>query len=200
LNGKITGRAGRLRRPRRSSEIAFVSTIDADGRRNLAPFSFFTGISANPPAICFAPMVRSDGSHKDTLRNIEATREFAVNVVSEEIAQQMNACAPDFPPEEDEFAISGLTPIASDLIRPPRVGESKVSMECRLLQIVTVSEKPLGGSLVIGEVLRFHVAEELVDRFRIDFDKLRAIGRMAGPEYLKTTERFAMVRPTLKPR
>jgi len=181
--------------------IAFVSTINAAGQRNLAPFSFFTGISANPPVICFAPMVRgSDGSRKDTLRNIDAMSEFVVNVVSEEIAQQMNACAPEFPPEVDEFEISGLTPVVSDLVRPPRVGESKVSMECRLLQLVTVSEKPLGGSLVIGEVLRFHVAGELVDHFRIDSDKLRAIGRMAGPEYVKTTERFSMVRPTLKRR
>ena len=177
--------------------IAFVSTVSAEGARNLAPFSFFTGISANPPAICFAPMVRgSDGGRKDTLRNIEATGEFVVNVVSEEIAQQMNACSPEFLPEVDEFGISGLTAVASDLVRPPRVGESKVSMECRLLQIVDVSAKPLGGSLVIGEVLRFHVAEALIDGFRIDSDGLRAIGRMAGPEYVRTTERFSMIRPT----
>jgi flavin reductase (DIM6/NTAB) family NADH-FMN oxidoreductase RutF len=176
--------------------IAFVSTVSPEGAGNLAPFSFFTGISANPPVICFAPMVRgSDGSRKDTLRNIEATREFVVNVVSEEIAQQMNACAPEFPPDVDEFTVSGLTPVASDLVRPPRVAESKVSMECRLLQIVDVSAKPLGGSLVIGEVLRFHIANEIMDGFRIDSDGLRAIGRMAGPEYVKTTKRFVMVRP-----
>ncbi len=177
--------------------VAFVSTVNAEGARNLAPFSFFTGISANPPAICFAPMMRgSGGGRKDTLRNIEATGEFVVNVVSEEIAQQMNACSPEFLPEVDEFEISGLTAVACDLVRPPRVRESKVSMECRLLQIVEVSAKPLGGSLVIGEVLRFHVADELIEAFRIDSDGLRAIGRMAGPEYVKTTGRFSMIRPT----
>jgi flavin reductase (DIM6/NTAB) family NADH-FMN oxidoreductase RutF len=177
--------------------IAFVSSLSPHGIRNLAPFSFFTAISANPPVICFAPMVRgSGGGRKDTLRNIEATGEFVVNVVSEEIAQQMNACSPEFPPEVDEFVISGLTPVASDLVGPPRVGESKASLECRLLQIVAVSEKPLGGSLVIGEVVRFHVAEEILDGFRIDSGALRAIGRMAGPDYVKTADRFKMVRPT----
>ncbi len=90
----------------------------------------------------------SDGGRKDTLRNIEATGEFVVNVVPEEIAQQMNACSPEFPPEVDEFEVSGLTPVASDLVKPPRVGESKVSMECRLVRVVEVSDKPLGGSRV----------------------------------------------------
>jgi len=176
--------------------IAFVSTVNAGGARNLAPFSFFTGVSADPPVVCFSPLRRaSDGSRKDTLRNIEATGEFVVNVVPEEIAQQMNACSPEFPPEVDEFEISGLTAVASDLVKPPRVGESKISMECRLIRIVEVSDKPLGGSLVIGEVLRFHIAGEIADGFRIDADKLRAIGRMGGPDYVRTADRFVMIRP-----
>jgi flavin reductase (DIM6/NTAB) family NADH-FMN oxidoreductase RutF len=176
--------------------IAFVSSLSAAGIRNLAPFSFFTGISANPPAVCFSPMIRaSDGQKKDTLRNIEETREFVINVVSEDFAEKMNICSAEFPPEVDEFEASGLTPIASDLVRPPRVGESRAAMECRLLQIVNVSPKPLGGSLVIGEVLRFHVADGLFDDFRIDPDRLRAIGRMGGPSYARTTDRFAMERP-----
>jgi flavin reductase (DIM6/NTAB) family NADH-FMN oxidoreductase RutF len=176
--------------------IAFVSTISVDGIRNLAPFSFFTGISANPPVICFSPMVRgSDGTRKDTLLNIDAVKEFVVNVVSEEFAEKMNVCSAEFPPEVDEFEMSGLTPIASDLVRPPRVQESHISMECRLIEIVEVSSKPLGGSLVIGEVLRFHVADALFDNYKIDPDKLHAIGRMAGPTYTRTTDLFDMVRP-----
>src|SRR3954453_9921625 len=87
--------------------IAFVSTIDAQGVRNLAPFSFFTAISANPPVICFSPMVRGNQSHKDTLRNVEETREFVVNIVSEDFAAQMNICSAEFPPEIDEFIESG---------------------------------------------------------------------------------------------
>ncbi len=176
--------------------IAFVSSISPDGVRNLAPFSFFTGISANPPVICFSPMIRgTDGSRKDTRTNIEQTREFVVNIVSEDFAQKMNICSIEFPPDVDEFAASGLTPIPSDLVKPPRVKESRVNMECRLLQIVDVSSKPLGGSLVIGEVLRFHVADELFDNFKIDPGLLQPIGRMGGPTYTRVTDRFDMIRP-----
>ncbi len=176
--------------------IAFVSSMSPDGIRNLAPFSFFTVISANPPVICFAPLVRSaDGSRKDTLKNIEATGEFAVNIVSEDFAEQMNMCSADFPPDVDEFAHSGLTPVPSEHVKPPRVGESRFQMECRLMQIVHVSEKPLGGSLVIGEVIRFHVRDELFRNFAIDPDGLRAIGRMGGPTYTRTADRFDLVRP-----
>jgi flavin reductase (DIM6/NTAB) family NADH-FMN oxidoreductase RutF len=129
--------------------IAFVSTISLAGIVNLAPFSFFTAASANPPVICFCPMVRANGSTKDTLNNICETREFVVNIVSEEISRQMNICSGDYPPEVDEFAVSGLTPIASEVVKPPRVKESRVQMECRLVQIVQISIKPLGGSMVL---------------------------------------------------
>jgi flavin reductase (DIM6/NTAB) family NADH-FMN oxidoreductase RutF len=176
--------------------IAFVSTLSREGILNLAPFSFFTGVSANPPVICFSPMIRgSDGNRKDTLNNIETTREFVVNIVSEDFAVQMNICSTEFPPEVDEFQHSGLTPISSDLVKAPRVKESKINLECRLLQVLHVSPKPLGGSLVLGEVLRFHIADELWDDYRIDPNKLRPIGRMGGPTYTRTTDRFDLVRP-----
>ncbi len=179
--------------------IAFVSTVDAGGVRNLAPFSFFTAASANPPVVCFCPLARAGRNglnpRKDTLRNIEATGEFVVNVVSEEIASAMNECAAELPPEVDEFAVSGLTPMASELVRPPRVAESQVQMECRLLQIVEVSAQPLGGSLVLGEVVRFHVREALAHDFHIDANKLNAIGRMSGNAYARTKDRFDLIRP-----
>jgi flavin reductase (DIM6/NTAB) family NADH-FMN oxidoreductase RutF len=175
--------------------IAFVSTVSAEGILNLAPFSYFTAIGANPPAVCFCPSVRRDGSRKDTLRNVEATGEFVVNVVSEEFTAQMNACSAEFPPDIDEFAVSGLTPIPSDLVKPPRVRESYINMECRVLQVVHVSLKPLGGSLVIGEVLRFHVDDAIVADYVIDPAKLRPIGRMGGPTYTRTTDRFDLERP-----
>ncbi len=181
--------------------IAFVSSMDAEGVRNLAPFSFFTVASANPPIVCFCPMIRGNAANslpptKDTLRNILATREFVVNIVSEEFAVQMNACSAELPPEVDEFMVSGLTPLASDLVRPPRVAESHVQMECRLRQVVHVSTGPLGGSLVLGEVLRFHVREALLNNFRVDPEKLHAIGRMAGSTYARTRDRFDMERPS----
>lgn len=176
--------------------IAFVATLSGDGVRNLAPFSFFTGVSANPPVICFAPMIRSsDGGKKDTLRNIEATREFVVNIVSEDFAAQMNMCAAEFPPEVDEFTQSGLTAVPSEVVAPPRVAESRIQFECRLVQVVEVSPRPLGGSLVLGEIVRAHVAEELFDDFRIDPDRLRPIGRMGGFTYTRVTDRFDLVRP-----
>ncbi|MCU1261901.1 MAG: hypothetical protein JWO80_4786 [Bryobacterales bacterium] len=176
--------------------IAFVSTLSAAGVRNLAPFSFFTAVSANPPVICFSPMIRgSDASKKDTLRNIEETGEFVVNVVSEEFAKAMNACSGEYPPEVDEFDVSKLTPIPSEAVKPPRVAEAHVQMECRLCKVVHVSAKPLGGSLVLGEVLRFHVDDAIVHNFSIDPDKLNAIGRMGGPTYVRTTNRFDMQRP-----
>jgi len=176
--------------------IAFVSTVDAAGIRNLAPFSYFTACSSNPPVVCFCTSVRLGPSpYKDTLRNVETTGEFVVNIVSEEFAAQMNMCSADVPPEVDEFALSGLTPLASDLVAPPRVAESKVQMECRLRQIVRVSDQPGGGILVLGEVVRFHILDELLDGFRIDPDKLNAIGRMGGPTYVRTQDRFNMERP-----
>ena len=176
--------------------IAFVSTIDPSGIRNLAPFSFFTVASANPPVICFTPMVRpSEKPVKDTLQNIRDTGEFVINIVSEDFGPQMNVTAGDYPPEVDEFEVAGLTPVKSDLVRPDRVGESQVQMECRLLRIVEVSALPMGGSVVFGQVLRFHVADEAVENYRIDPAKLRAIGRMGGAGYTRTTEVFEMERP-----
>jgi flavin reductase (DIM6/NTAB) family NADH-FMN oxidoreductase RutF len=176
--------------------IAFVSTLSRDGIPNLAPFSFFTAVSANPPVVCFCP-VRRPGSnpYKDTLSNILATREFVVNVVSEEFAEKMNACSADFPPEVDEFEASGLTPIASDLVKPPRVAESHIHMECKLYLAIEFGELPGSGNLVLGEVVRFHVDDQYFDDFKIDPDKLRPIGRMAGATYTRTTDRFDMLRP-----
>jgi len=176
--------------------IAFVSTIDSAGIRNLAPFSYFTACGSNPPFVCFSSAVRSGPRlHKDTLRNVEATGEFVVNIVSEEFADQMNRTSADVAPEVDEFALSGLTPIPSDLVKPPRVAESKAQMECRLHQAIHLSDRPGGGVLVVGEVLRFHVLDSLLDGYKIDPDKLNAIGRMGGPSYVRTHDRFDMQRP-----
>jgi flavin reductase (DIM6/NTAB) family NADH-FMN oxidoreductase RutF len=178
--------------------IAFVSTISRAGVRNLAPFSFFTAASANPPVVCFAPMVRgSDGQQKDTLRNVQETGEFVVNIVSEEFIEKMNICSAEFPPDVDEWEKSGLTPVASECVKPARVQESRFHMECKLVDVVSVSKQPLGGSLVLGEVLRFHVADELFDNYRIAPEKLRAVGRMGGPSYARTTDRFNLERPKL---
>jgi flavin reductase (DIM6/NTAB) family NADH-FMN oxidoreductase RutF len=106
-------------------------------------------------------------------------------------------CSADFPPEVNEFEVSGLTPVSSDLVKPPRVHESRIQMECRLLQIVEIDDQPLGASIVIGRIVRFHLDDSLFDDYRIDPDKLRAIGRMGGPTYSRTMDRFDMPRPAV---
>jgi flavin reductase (DIM6/NTAB) family NADH-FMN oxidoreductase RutF len=172
--------------------IAFVSTLSADGVYNLAPFSFFNAVCAEPPVVSFCPTVRVPP--KDTLANIQATKEFVINIVSEEIAEQMNVCAGEYSTEVDEFGLSGLTPIPSDIVRPPRVLESHVNMECRMIQVIEVSTLPRGGNLVLGEVVRFHVDDAVVTNSGIDPDKLRAIGRMSGSSYVRTRDRFDLIR------
>ena len=173
--------------------IAFVSSVSADGVRNLAPFSFFNAICGEPPVICFS--VSNREPRKDTLANVRATGEFVVNIVSEEIAAQMNLASGEYPADVDEFDVSGLTAVPSDLVQAPRVKESHVNMECRLMQIIEVSARPMGGSLVLGEVVRFHIDDAVISDFRIDADKLAAVGRMSGYDYARTRDRFSLVRP-----
>jgi flavin reductase (DIM6/NTAB) family NADH-FMN oxidoreductase RutF len=176
--------------------IAFVSTLNTEGAFNVAPCSFFTVASSNPPVLVFTIARRTNPNPaKDTLRNIRTAREFVVNIVSEEIGQKMNLCAGEYPPDVDEFEVSGLTPIPSDVVKPPRVAESHINMECRLLYVIEMSGLVSGGNLVLGEVVRFHVDDAYVNNFRIDQDKLHAIGRMAGNSYTRTQDRFDMIRP-----
>lgn len=179
--------------------IAFVSTIGPTGVLNLAPFSFFTGVCNDPPMVCFSA-TRRDGEKKDTVRNIEFAGEFVINVVDEAIAEAMNATSADFPSEISEFEVAGLTPIASDLVRPARVAESPASMECRVVQIIELGEAPRQASLTIGEVLRFHLRDDLyIENGKVDVAKLRAVGRLVGDLYCHTDGIFAMKRPQYVP-
>ena len=174
--------------------IAFVSTVSPAGVNNLAPFSFFNAVCGNPPVVLFCPVWRNPP--KDTLVNIRANREFVINIVNEDIVEAMNVCSAEFTPDVDEFQVSGLTAVKSDLVAPMRVAESPVSMECRLLQIVEVGNGPMSGNIVIGEVMRFHVNDAIIDeQFTIDADKLKAVGRMSGYDYATTRDRFSLVRP-----
>jgi flavin reductase (DIM6/NTAB) family NADH-FMN oxidoreductase RutF len=181
--------------------VALVSTVDREGVANLAPFSFFTGVGSVPPTLLFCPGVRArslgagEDLRKDTLRNVEETGEFVVNAVSDAISAAANATAAEVPPEVDEFDLSGLTAVASDLVRPPRVAESPAQMECKLLQVIYTSREPGGGVIVLGEIVRFHVRKDLVDNFRVDPEGLDAVGRMAGNTWARTRERVELVRP-----
>jgi flavin reductase (DIM6/NTAB) family NADH-FMN oxidoreductase RutF len=184
--------------------VALVSTMDRGGVANLAPFSAFCQAGANPPAVVFCPALRVPAGadadprrdlRKDTLRNIEETGEFVVNAVSEAIAAAANATAAEVPPEVDEFRLAGLTPLASHAVRPLRVAESPAQMECKLLQVVYVSRAPGAGVIVVGEVVRFHVRQDLVENFRVDPAGLDAAGRMAGNTWVRTRDRFELIRP-----
>jgi flavin reductase (DIM6/NTAB) family NADH-FMN oxidoreductase RutF len=180
--------------------IALVSTMSREGVANLAPFSFFCGVGSNPPTVLFCPTLRAGasaeaGERKDTLRNVEETGEFVINVVSEAIAAAANAASAEVPPEVDEFPLSGLTPIPSQAVRPSRVAESPAQMECKLLQVIYTGHAPSSGVIVLGEVVRFHVREELVENFRVDPTGLDAVGRMAGNTWVRTRDRIELVRP-----
>ncbi len=184
--------------------VALVSTVDSRGVRNLAPFSFFSGVGSNPPTLLFCPVVRSRSGanvddqpdfRKDTLRNVEETGEFVVNVVSDAIAAAANAAAAEVPPDVDEFALSGLTPQDSEVVLPPRVAESPAQMECKLLQVIYTSREPGGGVIVLGEIVRFHVRRSLLEDFRVDPAGLDAVGRMAGNTWARTRDRIELVRP-----
>jgi len=177
--------------------IAFVSTQDETGRLNLAPFSFFTIAATVPPTLVFCPLRRGPlGEKKDTLRNIEATGEYVVNIVSEAFVEQMNRTSADVPPDEDEFLLSGLTPAESAVIKPKRVLESPISFECRLTRIVPAgNDGPGGGSLIIGEVVMAHIREDVISNFRINLEKVKPLGRLAGNFYCRVTDLFELNRP-----
>jgi flavin reductase (DIM6/NTAB) family NADH-FMN oxidoreductase RutF len=179
--------------------IAFVSTASLDGRLNLAPFSFFNGVGSDPLALLFCPANKADGSEKDSLRNAKpvaegGTGEFVVNVATETYATRVAAAAEPLPYGESEFDLVGLTPAPSVRVRPPRVAESPVAFECRTLQVVRLNPGvAAGGNIVIGEVVRIHLAEGLVnERFHVDPAHLAAIGRMGGRGYCRTRDRFEM--------
>lgn len=176
--------------------IALISTISKNGIPNLAPFSFFNGITAQPPTVCFAPARKgSDGSKKDTLRNIEDTGEFVINIVSASIAGKMNEAAIEFPYECNEFKEVGLSESASERVKPPRVAESKINLECKLWQIIEIGPaRPGGGFLVIGEIILFHIADELFKDGRIDTTRLDPVARLSGLEYSKLGQRFSLPR------
>lgn len=177
--------------------IAFVSTIDDQGVYNLAPFSFFIPMSITPAIVGIGIGRKRDGSKKDTLVNIELTRDFVINLVTEDLAEPMNQTAGEYPPDVDEFKISGLTPLKADLVKSPRVGESPINMECRLLQILEYGEFPRINNFVIGEVVQVHVRDEFWKEGEIQSPRLKAIGRMGGDLYCRTTDIFEMKRPVV---
>lgn len=167
--------------------IAWVSTMDRNGILNAAPFSFFTGVSIEPPIILLA-VERRRGRKKDTLVNIEDTGEFVVNVVTEQTVQAMNETSQDFMPEEDEFALAGLTPMPSVHVKVPAIQESPIHLECVLRQIHEIGSSP--HALILGEVVGVRIQDDVLADGRIDMEKLKAVGRMGGKMYTQASARM----------
>jgi len=175
--------------------IAWVSTVNEDGTANLAPFSFFTGVSSDPPTCLICVARNKAGAKKDTWINIERTGEFVIHVVTDALAEKMNATSRAFPYGTDEIDATGLTKVPADRVAVPRVAESPVAMECKLERIVEVGRPGGENAIIVGEILLWHVEDDLLVGGRIDAGRLDAIGRMSGQSYVRTRDRFDMTRP-----
>jgi len=169
--------------------IAFASTIDKDGNPNIAPYSFFNAFSSNPPILVFSSNRKvADNTTKDTLHNVEETGEVVINVVNYAIVRQMAVTSISFPTDVSEFEKSGLTPIPSDEVKPFRIKESPVQMECKVRDIITLGDQGGAGHLIICDVVRMHIAKDVIDdRNRIDPHKIDLMGRMGRAYYVRAS-------------
>lgn len=166
--------------------IAWVSTLDADGVRNLAPYSYFNACSATPPIVHF-----TSTTSRDSLANVRATGEFVVNVVSEDLAQAMRVSSAALYGGEDEFEVAGLQTVPSQTVSPPRVAGAKVALECRLRQLLAMGE----GTMVFGDVLHVHVERSVWREGRIDPTLLRPVGRLSAPYFTTVSEVYSLELP-----
>ncbi len=166
--------------------IALVSTLSLDGQRNLAPFSFFNAFGSNPPVVVFSPARRGrDGSVKDTYNNLIGTRECVIHAVTYSMVQQVSLASTEYPTGTDEFIKAGLTPVASEKVKPFRVAESPFQMECILRQMINVGDGPGSGNLAVCEVVLFHVAEDLFSDGIIHPDNIDLVGRNSADYYTR---------------
>ena len=179
--------------------IAWVSTVDEHGIFNLAPFSAYGMFSSRPMVVGFSVGIKRDGQKKDTLRNVELTREFVINVVTKDLAEKMNITSALCPSDVSEFEKAGLTPIKADITKAPMVAESPVNMECRVIQIIEFGKPSPSYSLIIGEVLYVHIRDEYYNSETKRVSGLRAIARLGGEGdlYCLGQDTFEMERPSL---
>lgn len=179
--------------------IAWVSTCDAVGNLNLAPFSFFTVASVNPPVLCFSPLVNDDRLEKDTLVNIRETGEFVVNVVSHKLVERMNQTSASYPPSVSEFDKAGVNTQPSSGVKVPGVQESLVRFECTLQQIISFGSEPLAGNLILGNICHIHVHPDIYKNGKLDVEALDTVGRLMGNHYATIRDHFEIARPKLSP-
>ena len=180
--------------------IAFASTMDADGNPNLSPFSFFNVFSANPPILIFSPARRvSNNTTKHTLDNAKQTKEVVINIVNYDIVQQMSLSSTEYPENVNEFDKSGLTMVASDLVKPFRVGESPVHFECKVNEIVELGQNAGAGNLIICEVVKLHISEDVLNKDEsINQEALDVVARAGGSYYTRANKGFFEIPKPLK--
>ncbi|HEX3149403.1 MAG TPA: flavin reductase family protein [Gemmataceae bacterium] len=176
--------------------IAWVTTIDAAGRVNLAPFSFFNAFGANPPVVVFSPTLRRDATKKDTLLNLEVVGEFVVHASVASLAEKVNQSSKELPHGESEVELVGLHTLPSIKVKPPRLAEAPVAMECTLRQIISIGSGSIAANLVIGEVLIMHIDDAVLDeKGRVDPRKLKTVARLGADFWCHTTDLFEQKRP-----
>ncbi len=176
--------------------IAWVTSIDQEGRVNLAPFSFFNAFGANPPVVVFSPTLRRDGGRKDTLKNVQDVGEFVVNAAVAALAEEINLTSKELPAGENEAVLAGLELVPSVKVRPPRVARSPAHLECRVRQIISCGDGPIAANLVIGEVVLIHIDDRVLDPTgRVDPRALQSIARLGRDFFCRTTDLFEMERP-----
>jgi flavin reductase (DIM6/NTAB) family NADH-FMN oxidoreductase RutF len=175
--------------------IGWISSVDVNGINNLAPFSYFNAVGEDPPHVMFST-VRGNNTNKDTLNNVLANKQFVVNMVTEELAEQMNTTSQAVASEVDEFELAGLTPIPSLKIKPMRVKESKVTFECELVHHYFLEDHKNGGAcILIGRIVMMHFHESVLsDNYKINLETYKPIARLAGSNYAKLGELFSIKR------
>ena len=167
--------------------IAFVSTLNANGAGNLAPFSFFMAGGYNPMSVAIAPLRLRDGAEKDTLRNVRETGEFVINIATHDLVAKLNMASFDYPADVDEFDVTGLSRAPSTLVKPPRVAEAVASLECRVFQIIPHGSGPSAGTYVIGEVVYVHVSDAALSGGIPDNRKIEHVARLGAHAYARIT-------------
>jgi flavin reductase (DIM6/NTAB) family NADH-FMN oxidoreductase RutF len=175
--------------------IGWISSISENGINNLAPFSYFNAVGDDPPHVMFSTG-RGNNTNKDTLNNVLATKQFVVNMVTEELTEQMNSTAQAVHSDIDEFELAGVTPIPSLKIKPMRVKESPITFECELVHHYFLEDHKNGGAcVIIGRIVMMHVADDaLLDNYKINLENYKPISRLAGSGYAKMGEIFSVKR------
>jgi flavin reductase (DIM6/NTAB) family NADH-FMN oxidoreductase RutF len=176
--------------------IAWVTTRSASGLINLAPFSFFNAFGANPPVVVFSPTLRRDGTKKDTLRNIEANGEFVINAAVASLAEKVNLTSKEIASDESEMTLAELHTSPSIAVATPRVAESPFALECKVIQILPIGTGPIAANLVIGQIMRMHIDDSILDPIgKVDPRKLKTVARLGGDYWCHTSDLFELKRP-----